>query len=285
MKIAESIADFGSLLPEIRKRGSSLALVPTMGALHAGHISLIRKAREIAANVVVSIFVNPIQFGPSEDFQRYPRPLENDLAILREEGVHVLFLPSASELYPEGYKTIVTVEDLDRKYCDQFRPGHFRGVTTIVLKLINIVQPTAAVFGQKDGQQCVIIQRMVNDLNLQVRIVVCPTVREPDGLAVSSRNQYLSKSERKAAVVIYQGLKKAEGLVQDGERNTAAILSEVKAHISNEILARLQYAEIVEPLNLSPILRLEQEGLMLLAVFIGRTRLIDNIRLPVISRN
>jgi len=250
-----------------------------MGALHAGHVSLIRKAREIADTVLVSIFVNPTQFGPTEDFGRYPRPLERDLSILEKERVDALFLPSASEMYPGGYQTYVIVEELSQLHCGQFRPGHFRGVATIVLKLLNLVQPTAAVFGQKDAQQCVIIQRMVNDLNLGVRIVIGPTVRETDGLAVSSRNQYLSPTERTAAAVLYRSLQEAEKSVQNGERRTAAILSQVTDCISKEPLARLQYAELVKPLTLSPLRELDQEGILLLAVFIGRTRLIDNIRL------
>jgi pantoate--beta-alanine ligase len=250
-----------------------------MGALHAGHVSLIRTARGIAETVLVSIFVNPTQFGPTEDFERYPRPLEHDLSILEKERVDALFLPSASEMYPNGFQTYVIVEDLARQHCGQFRPGHFRGVATVVLKLFNIVQPTAAVFGQKDAQQCVIIQRMVNDLNLDVRIIVSPTFREQDGLAVSSRNQYLSPSERRAATVLYQCLQEAEELVQNGERRTATILSQVTYRISRQPLARLQYAEIVEPLNHSPLRELDQEGILLLAVFIGQTRLIDNIRL------
>ena len=256
-----------------------------MGALHAGHVSLIRAAHEIAETVVVSIFVNPTQFGPSEDFQKYPRPLEHDLAILENERVDVLFLPSAIEMYPNGFQTYVSIEALAQKYCGQFRPGHFRGVATIVLKLFNIVQPMTAVFGQKDAQQCVIIQRMVDDLNLDVRIVVSPIVREADGLAVSSRNQYLSPSERQSATILYRSLQMAEELVQNGERRAAVILSQVRDLISNEPLARLEYAEIVEPLNLSPMSELDREGLLLLAVFIGQTRLIDNVRLrPLFAR-
>ncbi|HVN80949.1 MAG TPA: pantoate--beta-alanine ligase [Terriglobia bacterium] len=279
MRIAETIADLRILREELLKGDSSIALVPTMGALHAGHVSLIRKAREIADTVLVSIFVNPTQFGPTEDFGRYPRPLERDLSILEKERVDALFLPSASEMYPGGYQTYVIVEELSQLHCGQFRPGHFRGVATIVLKLLNLVQPTAAVFGQKDAQQCVIIQRMVNDLNLGVRIVIGPTVRETDGLAVSSRNQYLSPTERTAAAVLYRSLQEAEKSVQNGERRTAAILSQVTDCISKEPLARLQYAELVKPLTLSPLRELDQEGILLLAVFIGRTRLIDNIRL------
>ena len=283
MRVAETIADLTTLREELRKGASSIALVPTMGALHAGHVSLIHTARGIADKILVSIFVNPTQFGPSEDFGRYPRPLEYDLSVLEKERVDALFLPSAAEMYPAGFQTYVTVEELSRLYCGQFRPGHFRGVATIVLKLLNLVQPTAAVFGQKDAQQCAIIQRMVNDLNLGVRVVISPTVREPDGLAVSSRNQYLSPPERSAATVLYRSLQEAEKSVQNGERRTARVLEQVTDCLLKEPLAQLQYAEIVEPLILSPLHELDQEGILLLAVFIGRTRLIDNIRLrPII---
>jgi pantoate--beta-alanine ligase len=248
-----------------------------MGALHAGHVSLIRRAKESAHTVVVSVFVNPTQFGPAEDFDKYPRSLQDDVAVLKGESVDALFLPSVSEMYPEGYKTFVTVEDLSRKYCGQYRLGHFRGVTTVVLKLFNCVQPDVAVFGQKDAQQFIIIRRMVRDLNLDVEILLCPTIRESDGVALSSRNRYLSPPERKAAGVLYQSLQHGEEMVRNGERNAAKILEEVKYHISQQPLARLQYVDLVSPADLSPLDTLNREGLLLLAVFIGSTRLIDNI--------
>jgi pantoate--beta-alanine ligase len=277
VRIVQTISEMKSLRLALRQQSSRLALVPTMGALHAGHVSLMRKANESADKVVVSIFVNPTQFAPMEDLDKYPRSLEDDVAILKAEGVDALFLPTVSEMYPDGFKTFVTVEELSQKCCGQYRPGHFRGVTTVVLKLFNSVQPDVAVFGQKDAQQCLIIQRMVRDLNLDVEILVCPTIRELDGVAVSSRNRYLSPSERKAAGVIYQSLQKAEEMVRNGERNAGTILDEVKRRISEQPLARLQYAELVDPADLSPLGTFSQESLLLLAVFIGSTRLIDNI--------
>jgi pantoate--beta-alanine ligase len=279
VRIAPTISEMKSLRLVLRQQNSRLALVPTMGALHTGHISLIRRAKENSDKVVVSIFVNPTQFGPTEDFDKYPRSLEDDVAVLKAEGVDALFLPTVSEMYPGGFKTFVTVEELSQKYCGQYRPGHFRGVTTVVLKLFNSVQPDVAVFGQKDAQQCLIIQRMVRDLNLDVEILVCPTIREIDGVAVSSRNRYLSPSERKAAGVIYRSLQKAEEMVRNGERNTARILEAVKEHIWQQPLARLQYVDLVNSADFSPLDTLTQEGLLLLAVFIGSTRLIDNISL------
>ncbi len=276
MQVIKTIAEFRALRVELSRKSFTVALVPTMGALHTGHLSLISKAREIADMVVVSVFVNPTQFGPSEDLGRYPRPLEKDLALLEQERVNILFLPEAGEMYPPSYRTYVTVEELGQKYCGQFRPGHFRGVATVVLKLLNIVQPTVAVFGQKDAQQCVIVQRLVEDLNLDAQIVVCPTVREPDGLAASSRNEYLSAEHRRAAAVLHRSLLRAEEGVRSGERLSANILEGVRELILGEPLVRLQYAEIVDPQDLSLMAILDRDALLLLAALVGNTRLIDN---------
>jgi pantoate--beta-alanine ligase len=279
MRIASTISEFRQLRSESLAPHPSLALVPTMGALHEGHLSLVRQAREAAQQVVVSIFVNPTQFGLGEDYELYPRPLAQDVALLEQEKVGFLFLPSAAELYPPGFRTYVNVEEMSDRLCGHFRPSHFRGVTTVVLKLLHIVQPDLAFFGQKDAQQCIIIRRMVEDLNLGVGIVVAPTVREPDGLAISSRNRYLSREERRAATVLFQSLQEAQRKVTNGEYDADRILQGVRESIAREPLARLQYAEIVNPHDLSEVRRVEGEALLLLAVFVGNTRLIDNTSL------
>ncbi len=281
MHIVKTIAEFSQLRGRLEREHSSLALVPTMGALHEGHLSLVRLAKRMARQVAVSIFVNPTQFSPGEDFHRYPRSIEQDTAQLEKEEIHFVFLPSMTEMYPPGFKTFVTVEDISEQLCGRYRPGHFRGVTTVVLKLLHIVKPDVAVFGQKDAQQYIVIRRMVEDLNLDVKILVGPTIREPDGLAISSRNRYLSGEERKASVVLYQGLQEAEKLVNSGERSTRQILEKVQQKIACVPLARLQYAEIVNSQDLSEVRLIKEEALLLLAVFIGSTRLIDNTFLRV----
>ena len=226
--------------------------------------------------LVVSIFVNPTQFGPQEDLQRYPRPLERDLSLLEASGVDVVFLPSASEIYPEGYRTFVTVDELGSRLCGVSRPGHFRGVATVVLKLFNIVRPHRAVFGQKDAQQTVILRRMVRDLDLDVELIVQPIVREADGLALSSRNQYLSPEERRAATVLFRSLESARQSFLQGEKKTEVLLRGVRELIESEPLARLDYAEIVSTDDLSPLSEVTTRALLVLAVFFGSTRLIDN---------
>jgi pantoate--beta-alanine ligase len=253
-----------------------VSLVPTMGALHEGHLSLIKRAKQISDHIVVSIFVNPAQFAPGEDFETYPRMLEQDLVVSEKNGVNSVFIPEISQMYPEGFRSFVTVEGLSQKLCGVSRPNHFRGVTTVVLKLLNIVQPDLAVFGQKDAQQSIIIRRMVKDLNLDVEIIVCPIVREADGLALSSRNRYLKGAERDAATVLFQCLEWAKQKVAEGELRAESILSGIKKHIENEALARLDYAEIVDTNDLAPLKRVEENSLLALAVFIGNTRLIDN---------
>lgn len=279
MQIVRHIADFKSPRSRLGEEHAKISLVPTMGALHAGHLSLVEQAKKISDHVVVSIFVNPTQFDPGEDFQKYPRTLGQDTALLDKMGVSSVFVPDIGEIYPEGFKTYVVVEDLSERLCGVSRPIHFCGVTTIVLKLLNIVQPDVAVFGQKDAQQCVIVRRMMIDLNLDVEIVVCPIIREADGLAMSSRNRYLKATERKAATILYQCLEWAREKVTQGETCAELILRGVKERIEKEPLARLDYAEIVDANDLSAIKTIKENSLLALAVFIGNIRLIDNILL------
>jgi pantoate--beta-alanine ligase len=285
MFITRSIVDFKKTRSEWWHQKLTVALVPTMGALHEGHLSLIKTAQTLADCVAVSVFVNPTQFGPNEDFERYPRALEDDLPLLRENKVDAVFLPEVSAIYPPGYKTLVTVQDLGEKLCGVSRPTHFRGVATVVLKLFNIVQPNVAVFGQKDAQQTIIIRRMTRDLNLEVDIVVCPIVREADGLALSSRNRYLNTEERQAATLLYRCLEYAKQAAALGENRASVLLREIRQRIAAEPLARLDYAEIVDLQELSPVELITEEVLLALAVFIGKTRLIDNVLLnPSASR-
>jgi pantoate--beta-alanine ligase len=280
MQIVESIAEFKQLRSAWEDQDLSVSLVPTMGALHAGHLSLLGPARD-ADRMVVSIFVNPAQFGPLEDLNRYPRPLEQDLSLLNARGVDAVLLPSGSEIYPEGYRTFVTVEGLSSRLCGLSRPGHFRGVATVVLKLFNIVRPHKAVFGQKDAQQTIILSRMVRDLNLDVELIVQPIVREADGLALSSRNRYLNPKERQAATVLFRSLESARQAVLGGERRVGVLLQGVQELIADEPLARLDYAEIVSADDLSPLQEVTSPALLAIAVFIGETRLIDNTFLNV----
>jgi len=260
---------------EARGRGLRVGFVPTMGYLHEGHLALIRRARELSDFVVVSIFVNPIQFGPSEDFDRYPRDPERDRALCGAEGVHVVFSPPASALYPQGFQTYVTVEDLSRPLCGASRPGHFRGVATVVAKLFHIVEPDVAVFGEKDYQQLQVIRRMVRDLDMPVEIVGVPTVREPDGLAMSSRNAYLDPKERERALALWRGIQRARDLVERGETRTEAIRRAVQGVLEDADL-RVDYVELRHPETLEPVDAVAPRALLALAAFVGRTRLIDN---------
>lgn len=281
MRVVTGIPEMKALAGEWKAAGRTIGFVPTMGYLHEGHLSLVRASKERCEATVVSIFVNPAQFGPSEDFQRYPRDLAKDSATLEREGVDVLFVPAAEAVYPPGYKTYVEVRDLQDRLCGRTRPGHFRGVATIVLKLFNIVRPDVAFFGAKDAQQTVTIEKMARDLDLDVEIAVCPVVREPDGLAMSSRNVYLSPDERAAARVLSKSLAEAERLIREGERDASRVAARVKDIIAGEPLARLDYAEIVEAGTLEPVAEVRGDTLILLAVYIGRTRLIDNLRARV----
>ncbi len=253
-----------------------VGFVPTMGCLHEGHLSLVRVARRRCDRVVVSVFVNPTQFGPGEDFARYPRDFARDRRLLGAEGVDAVYYPRAEEMYPPDFASHVAVERLTRGLCGRFRPGHFRGVTTVVAKLLNVVNPHVAVFGQKDAQQAFVIRRMVRDLDFGVRVVVAPTVREPDGLAMSSRNAYLTPARRREAPVLYRALRLARRLVREGTRETAPVRRRIRRLIERESSARIQYVETVETAGLRPVRRFEGEVLIALAACFGRTRLIDN---------
>jgi pantoate--beta-alanine ligase len=269
---------------EARGRGFSIGLVPTMGALHEGHASLIRMARAETGFVVVSIFVNPTQFGPAEDFTRYPRPLEHDLEVCRRGGVDLVFAPQAATLYPAGYQTYVEVQGMQDVLCGRSRPGHFRGVATVVLKLFHIVQPDTAYFGQKDAQQACIIQQMVRDLDVPVQLHIGPTIREPDGLALSSRNQYLDAEQRRQATVLWQALQEARLRVAGGERDAVALQQALAARIESTTGAVLDYAAVVDAGTLQPLDRLVGTVLVAVAVRFGGTRLIDNLVLRVVER-
>lgn len=276
MDVVRSLEAFRDLRRSWPDQGPEVCLVPTMGALHAGHLSLIEAARKRSDRVVVSIFVNPTQFAPGEDFERYPRPLDRDLKELERLGVGTVLVPEACEMYPAGHRTRVLVERLGRKLCGASRPTHFQGVATVVLKLFHLVRPQSAFFGQKDAQQSILIRRMVRDLDLDVEVVVCPTVREKDGLAVSSRNRYLSPEERKAAPVLFRSLEWARQEVARGERRAPVLLAGVHGCLAAEARIRVDYAALVDPVDLEPVDRLEGKSLLALAAFIGTTRLIDN---------
>ena len=260
----------------LRREGRRIGFVPTMGFLHEGHLSLIRIARGHSDVVVVSIFVNPAQFGPNEDLAKYPRDFERDETLCRQAGADIIFYPEAKDIYPPDHSVYVVEESLSRGLCGAARPGHFRGVATVVAKLFNIVLPDVAVFGEKDGQQLRIIRRMVRDLNFPVQIISGPTVREPDGLAMSSRNAYLSPDERQQALCLRRALDRAAQMVRDGEQDAAAIRAAMQQVIAEAPLARTDYIEIVDDATLEPIRVIAQPTLAALAVFIGRTRLIDN---------
>lgn len=276
MTIVTTIREMKAALRPLKRDGRTIGFVPTMGFLHDGHLGLVRACRNATDITVVSIFVNPLQFGPREDFKEYPRDPERDLRLLEGEGVDFVFQPEASEMYPPGFRTAVEVSGLQDVLCGRSRPGHFRGVATVVLKLFNIVQPDVAFFGQKDAQQAVILQRMVEDMNLDIDVRVLPIVREPDGLAMSSRNVYLSRDERRAALVLFRSLEEARRMFAGGERRAGVIIARIKEIIGAEPLARLDYAEIVDRKNLEPVDLITRDALVALAVYIGRTRLIDN---------
>jgi len=276
MEVIESISKMKTLAKEWKRQGLSIGFVPTMGYLHEGHLALVRRVKELSDRVVVSIFVNPIQFAPGEDYQRYPRDLERDKALLEKEGVDVLFSPKAQEMYPPGFQTYVEVKELSSGLCGRYRAGHFVGVATVVLKLFNILQPDIAVFGEKDYQQLKVIQRMVQDLNLDVKIISHPTVREEDGLAMSSRNTYLSPEERKSAIALYKALNLAEELINQGERKVATLKEKLKEFIESYPYTKVQYIEFVHPETLKEVERVDEPTLLALAVFVGKARLIDN---------
>jgi pantoate--beta-alanine ligase len=279
MRIVRTVEEMKAVSREHRARGKRIGFVPTMGSLHEGHLSLVRASRERTDTTVVSIFVNPAQFGPGDDLASYPRDLERDAALLEKEGVDYVFHPEPSGMYPEGFGTFVEVGDLQDRLCGHSRPGHFRGVCTVVLKLFNIVRPDAAFFGWKDAQQVIILRRMAADLDLDVRIEALPLVRDADGLALSSRNRHLSPEERGAALVLSRSLEDARRRVEEGEKDPGAVVRGVAEAVAIEPLARLDYVEAVDPVSLRPLDRIDGEALIAMAVYVGRTRLIDNIRI------
>ncbi|MCD6080705.1 MAG: pantoate--beta-alanine ligase [Candidatus Omnitrophica bacterium] len=276
MKLYKRISDLQRDILKLKREGKRIGFVPTMGYLHEGHLSLARYARRENDIVVISIFVNPTQFGPREDYRRYPRDLKRDLRLAREEEVDIVFYPSVEEMYPTKYRTYVEVEELSNVLCGKSRPGHFRGVTTVCAKLFNIVLPDVAYFGHKDAQQAIIIKRMVRDLNFPLKIKVLPIVREKDGLALSSRNVYLSSEERKEATVLYRSLKIAEQMVKEGVKDSRKIKRRVRSMISRKETAKIDYVEIVSLEDLEPVTVIDKPALLALAVWFGKARLIDN---------
>ncbi len=279
MNICPTIQQVRDACRARRHSGRRIGLVPTMGALHEGHLSLVRIAQAKTDFIVVSIFVNPLQFGPSEDLARYPRNFERDQKLLEKEGVDVIFAPTVAEMYPTGATTYVTVEDLSERLDGQSRPGHFRGVTTVVSKLFHIVEPDVAVFGQKDAAQLAIIRRMVRDLNMPVEIVAAPIVRELDGLAMSSRNAYLDTQQRQQALVLSRVLRRVQESFQQGERSALKLISAGRDIFVAEPAVRLDYLSVVDPESLEPIADVRSEALVAVAAYVGPTRLIDNVML------
>jgi pantoate--beta-alanine ligase len=277
VELARTVAETRQAVARLRGAGKTIGLVPTMGALHAGHGRLIDVARAECGGVVVSIFVNPIQFNQQADYDRYPRTLETDLAFCEERGADVVFAPSAGEMYPRPLRTHVDVEKLTEHLCGAFRPGHFRGVATVVAKLFAIVQPDRAYFGEKDAQQLAVIRRMTADLSLPLTIVGVPTVREPSGLALSSRNQHLSQKERAVAPAIYRALRAAAAVIERGERDPQPAKCEALQVLSADARMRLEYFEIVDPEELQPVTEIAGPVLVATAVWLGETRLIDNV--------
>ena len=281
MVTVKDIDALRDLVAQARAEGKSIGLVPTMGALHEGHASLLRAARQNTGYVVASIFVNPTQFGPAEDLERYPRTLDEDLAMCRRDGVDLVFTPTAESMYPPGFRTFVEVHGLQDLLCGATRPGHFRGVATVVLKLFLMVRPDLAYFGQKDAQQARIIEQMVSDLNAGVQIVVCPIIRESDGLALSSRNRYLTAEERRNAVILYQALEEARARIAAGERDGARVRQMMTARITAAKGAVVDYAAVVDTTRLQPIKELQGSILLAVAVRFGQTRLIDNMTISI----
>jgi len=283
MEIVKGIKELQTKVTAIKKTGKTVGFVPTMGYLHEGHLTLVREAKKECDVVIVSIFVNPLQFGPKEDFSKYPRDFERDCKMLEAENTDIVFNPEPSEMYPEGFQTFVEVTEVTKTLCGTSRPGHFRGVTTVVLKLFNAAKPDKAFFGEKDFQQLVTIRRMVKDLNLSIEIIGVPIVREPDGLAMSSRNTYLKGDERKSALCLYRSILVAKEYLAKGERNAKKILAVVQDVIENTPLTKIDYVKLCNPDTLEYIEDGELKGktLLALAVFVGGTRLIDNAILEV----
>ncbi len=270
-----------ALSNSFKKEGKKIAFVPTMGYFHKGHLSLMQRGKNLADVLIISIFVNPIQFGPQEDFKNYPRDLKRDLPLAQSAGVDVVFIPEAEEVYPPNYQSYLEVTQVTQHLCGISRSGHFRGVTTIVAKLFNIIKPDIALFGLKDYQQYVVIKCMVNDLNYDIDIIGCPTIREPDGLAMSSRNTYLTIEQRKSALCLYKSLKLAEKLVKNGQRDAKAIIEKIVSYIKSRPYTQIDYVKICNPETLKDLDYLKDKALLALAVNVGRARLIDNTILEV----
>jgi pantoate--beta-alanine ligase len=279
MEIINRIPRMMSVARELRAEGRRIGFVPTMGALHEGHLALMSRAREMCDTVIISVFVNPTQFGPNEDLESYPRDLARDAELAFTKGVDFIFAPAPEDMYPEDFSTHITVEGISDKLEGASRPGHFRGVATVVNKLLNITHPHFAFFGRKDAQQVILVKRMVRDLSMDVEIVVGPTVREEDGLALSSRNVYLSAEERKAATALRRALERCRTLYNSGERESARLISSMRAILEAEPLARIDYIAITDTTSLDPVedIHPEKTALVSMAAYIGRTRLIDNI--------
>lgn len=277
MEVINNIKQLQLKSDELKKAGKKIGFVPTMGALHKGHLSLMQQAKLDNDIVVISIFVNPLQFGQGEDYQTYPRDFSKDKELAEKSGVDIIFYPDVEEMYPVKPLTVVEVENLTQGLCGGFRPGHFRGVTTVVAKLFNIVKPQTTYFGQKDYQQAIVIKQMIKDLNFDIELVIMPTIRDKDGLALSSRNTYLNPRERKSALVLYQSLQLSKQLLDSGEKQAKKIISQMNDLIKEEKLIQPQYIEIVNSQTLEPVERIEKEVLIALAVKTGKTRLIDNI--------
>ncbi|EAI6709790.1 pantoate--beta-alanine ligase [Campylobacter upsaliensis] len=275
MQIINDIKDLKNIIKKWKNQGLSIGYVPTMGYLHEGHLSLIKKASK-NDKIIVSIFVNPMQFGVNEDLATYPRDLERDAKLCENEGVAVLFTPSVEQMYPKGFSSYVDMNSLTDKLCGAKREGHFRGVCTILMKFFHLITPDVAYFGQKDAQQCAVVKHMVEDLNLDLEIEICPIIREKDGLAKSSRNVYLNEAERKAALVLSRAIFLGENLIQKGERESKIILQAMREELQKESLARIDYIELVNPKTMQNLERIEDSALGALAVYIGKTRLIDN---------
>jgi pantoate--beta-alanine ligase len=277
MEVIATVKEMRRRSEQLRQEGRAIAFVPTMGYLHEGHLALMREGKDRGDALIISIFVNPTQFGPEEDYERYPRDMQQDLKLAQKVGVDIVFTPSAHEMYPEGFQTSVEVERVTQNLCGISRPGHFRGVTTVVAKLFNIVKPHLALFGQKDYQQLVTIKRMVEDLNMDIEVIGIPTVRERDGLAMSSRNTYLNSKKRKEAARLNRALRKGEELFRQGEKNTAAILAIVRGIIEEAKPTTIDYIKICDTHTLEDIEEIKGEAIIALAVQTGKTRLIDNL--------
>ncbi|AGB19872.1 pantoate--beta-alanine ligase [Thermoanaerobacterium thermosaccharolyticum] len=277
MIVVEKISDVREAIKAQKAQGKTIGLVPTMGYLHEGHLSLIKKAKENSDFVCASIFVNPIQFGPNEDYNKYPRDIERDIKLLEENGCDLVFTPSVEEMYPNERLTTVSVIKITNKLCGAYRPGHFDGVCTVVTKLFNIFTPDIAVFGQKDAQQVAVIKKMVEDLNVPVKIIASPIVRDKDGLALSSRNVYLNDDERHAALILNKSLKEAEKILESGERNAEKVINTVRNILESEPLCKIQYVSCVHPDTLEDLTAINDKALIAIACYIGNTRLIDNL--------